>query len=134
MLDKLDKHFALQETSLKLRTYRQELIGSNIANSDTPGYKAVDFDFSAALKNAMDGKSERLPLAHTDRRHLELAVKNPFDLSVKYRTEIQPSIDGNTVDPDHEMAQFADNSLRYQATLTFMNTKVRNLMNALTSR
>lgn len=134
VLDKLDKHFALQEASLKLRTYRQELLGSNLANSDTPGYKAVDFDFSAALSNALDGKSDRLQMVRSDQRHLDLAVRDPFDLRVKYRTEIQPSIDGNTVDADHEMAQFSDNGLRYQATLTFMSSKVRNLMNALTSR
>lgn len=134
MLDKIDKHFSLQETALKLRTFRQELLGSNLANGDTPGYKATDFDFSAALKNALDGKAERLPMMRSNTRHLDLAVKNPFDLRVKYRPELQPSIDGNTVDTDHEMAQFADNSLRYQATLTFMNSKIRGLMNALTSK
>lgn len=134
MLGNLDKYLSVQETSLKLRTYRQEILGSNLANSDTPGYKAVDFDFSKALGNALDGKTDRLGMARSDERHLDLAIKNPFDLRVKYRTEVQPSIDGNTVDGDHEMAQFSDNGLRYQATLTFMNTKIRNLMNALTSK
>lgn len=134
MLGSLDKYLSVQETSLKLRTFRQEVLGSNLANSDTPGYKAVDFDFSKALGNALQGKTERLDMVRSDKRHLDLAVKNPFDLRVKYRTEVQPSIDGNTVDSDHEMAQFSDNGLRYQATLTFMNSKIRGLMNALTSR
>ena len=134
MLSNLDKYLSLQETSLKLRTFRQEVLGSNLANSDTPGYKAADFVFSKALANALQGTSERLPIVRSDDRHLDLAVKNPFDLRVQYRTEVQPSIDGNTVDSDQEMAQFSDNGLRYQATLTFMNNKIRNLMNALTSR
>lgn len=134
MLSNLDKYLSLQETSLKLRTFRQEVLGSNLANSDTPGYKAADFDFSKALSNALQGTSERLPIVRSDDRHLDLAVKNPFDLRVQYRTEVQPSIDGNTVDSDQEMAQFSDNGLRYQATLTFMNSKIRNLINALTSR
>ena len=134
VLGKLDKDLSLLETSLKLRAFRQEVLGSNLANSDTPGYKAADFDFSSALSNALSGSSERLPMARSNNRHLDLAVKNPFDLRVKYRTEVQPSIDGNTVDSDQEMAHFSDNGLRYQATLTFMNSKIRGLMNALTSR
>ena len=134
MLGKIDKHFAVQETSLRLRTFRQELLGTNLANGDTPGYKAVDFSFSAALQNALDGGGNQMSLARSNARHLEPLHGNGLGAEVLYRNEIQPSIDGNTVDSDFEMAQFSDNALRYQATLTFMNSKIRGLMTALTSK
>lgn len=135
MIGKIDREFAFMEQAMKLRTYRQELLGSNIANADTPGYKAKDIDFAAALANAQGIKNDTLKMATTDQRHLGLAgASNPLDAKVLYRTEKQASIDGNTVDTDTEMADFTDNAVRYQAELTFMTSRIRSLTSALQTR
>lgn len=135
MIGKIDREFAFLEQAMKLRTYRQELLGSNIANADTPGYKAKDIDFAAALANAQGIKNDTLKMATTDQRHLGLAgANNPLDAKVLYRLEKQASIDGNTVDTDTEMANFTDNAVRYQAELTFMTSRIRSLTSALQTR
>ncbi len=134
MLSKLDNYFASNETALKLRGMRQEVIASNIANADTPGYKARDFDFSQALDNAVgQQQSQGLGLAKTDGRHLSGLKQNPLDIQLMYRNDVQPSIDGNTVDMNTEMSNFTDNAVRYQASLTFMQQRIAGLRAALQS-
>jgi len=132
MLSKLDAFFAPNEAALKLRGMRQEIIASNIANGDTPGYKARDMDFGQAYQQALTaGKPAGFEMTKTDPRHLGGNPRQQLETDLLYRNDLQPSIDGNTVDMNTEMANFADNAVRYQASLTFVQQKIAGLRAAL---
>ena len=123
-MNKLDELFRFSQNALNLHAHRQQLIASNIANADTPGFKARDIDFAAALKNAQAGQSKpALPAAPGE--------KAPLDAEVLYRSAVQRSIDGNTVDLDVERAQFADNAVRYEAQLMFINSRIKSMLAAI---
>lgn len=133
MLDKLAHDFDFSQRALGLRAYRTEVLAGNMANAETPYYKAVDFDFSSAMKAAASGASGKdLALNATDARHFST---HPGDGSsaaaLQYRDAVQPSVDGNTVDMDLERAAFLDNSMQYQSTLTFMNNRIATLKSAI---
>jgi len=131
MLDKIGKEFDFQQRALNLRAYRQEVIASNIANADTPNYKAVDLDFKQALQSAQDGQG-KLAMTVTDDRHLAgNASASAGKPAVQYRNAVQQSLDGNTVDMDVERAAFADNALQYQSTLTFLTKRISMLNSAI---
>jgi flagellar basal-body rod protein FlgB len=132
MSSRIDQMFQFQQTALNLRAVRQELIASNIANADTPNYKAKDIDFASALQGALSGSGEKLSVAKTSSNHLAGATgESVMGSPVQYRKPLQPSADGNTVDMDVERAQFADNALRYEASLTFVSNEVKNVLAAL---
>ena len=119
MLDRLNEDFRFFQQSLGLRAQRQEVLSSNIANADTPNYKARDFDFKTAMQNAMEG-TKRLPdtsLTLTSARHIPAKAVSQGPTDLLYRLPYQPSMDGNTVDMDIERVQFADNTLHYQSTM-----------------
>ncbi len=125
-MNSIDKAFAFQEKALALRSYRQQLISSNIANADTPHYNAVDIDFADAMKKALAGITSGLELKKTNERHLSgLDTSGINGVKPLYRTAVQPSIDGNTVDSNIEQGQFAENSLSYMSTLTFINGTIQ---------
>lgn len=129
MLDRIDSYLAPNVKALNLRAYRSEVIAGNIANADTPHYKARDFDFRTAMAGAIH--TADLRLARTDGSHLDpkaLAAGGP---RLQYRTPVQSSIDGNTVEMDAEVGRFSDNAMRYQAALTFTNSRIRTLQTAL---
>jgi flagellar basal-body rod protein FlgB len=108
------------------------LIASNIANADTPNYKAKDIDFQAALQGAMASGGARLQMAATSGNHLDNGSDpNMYGAQVMYRKVVQPSADGNTVDMDVERAQFADNALRYEASVKFISDKTKDVLLAL---
>jgi flagellar basal-body rod protein FlgB len=132
MLDKIAKEFSFQQRALDLRAYRAEVLSSNIANADTPNYKAVDFDFSKALQAGIDGQ-QKLQLARSDTRHLNAVGSGGQGIDLQYRHAVQPSLDGNTVDMDVERGNFADNALKYESTLTFLNKQIGTLNTAITS-
>lgn len=131
MASKFDNAIAFQQQALGLRAYRQQLIAGNIANADTPHYKARDIDFAAALKNAVAGRaSGGVELARTSDRHLATAGgQGPAPLL--YRKETQSAVDGNTVDMDVERAQFAENAIFYEAGLTFITGRIRTMLSAV---
>lgn len=132
MVNKLDEALRFQQTALSLRAARQELLASNIANADTPNYKAKDVDFASALQNAMGGKTAELQVARTANTHLEgSASSSVLGAPVMYRKPVQPSADGNTVDMDVERAQFADNALRYEASVKFVSERLKGILAAL---
>ncbi len=132
MSSRIDEMFRFQQTALNLRAARQELIASNIANADTPNYKAKDIDFASALQGALSGSSENLPVAATSSRHLAGATgQSVMGAPVQYRNPLQPSADGNTVDMDVERAQFADNALRYEASIRFVSGEAKDVIAAL---
>ena len=123
------------ETALKLRTYRQQVLGNNLANSDTPTFKARDIDFASVLENQLQGQdsSKSLSLATTDGRHLPgtTVVDDP---KLLYRIPIQPSMDGNTVDSDVELSEFTKNSVFTQSALTFLGGTIKGRMSAITGQ
>lgn len=134
MIDKLTASLQFQQDALNLRNERQKVLAANIANADTPNYKARDFDFAAELARAQRGDTG-LALTRTSARHLEGGSQAPAASAVRpgYRIPEQPSLDGNTVDMDRERAQFMDNSVRYQATLTMLGSRIQGLKSSMQS-
>ena len=136
MIGKLDDYMRYNETALSLRAQRQQLLASNIANADTPNYKARDIDFASALQGAMaKGGAAAGGLTATAPNHLSGIGQTgdflPNGTPVQYRAPAQGAVDGNTVDMDVERNQFADNALRYEAGVTFLNMQIRGLMAAI---
>lgn len=133
----LDANLALHAAALKIRAQRTELIANNLANADTPGFRARDIDFRSALA-AVQGGSGGVQLATTSARHMGAADAAgaagvpPGEL--RYRVPLAPSLDGNTVEVQLEQAAFAENAVRYQATLTFLNQRFRGLLTAITGQ
>ncbi len=131
MTSRLDETMRFHQTALNLRAYRQQVIASNIANADTPNYKARDVDFKQALKGALGGEPANLPLATTSGRHLPGVNGNPVEASLKFRKEEQGAVDGNTVNMDVERSAFAENSVQYQASVTFINGLLSSMQRAI---
>lgn len=130
----LDNALRFHQTALNLRAKRQEILAANIANADTPNYKARDFDFGKALGTAMQGNGVApVSLTTTSPMHMGASapVTNP---QVAYRSEEQASVDGNTVNMDTERAAFAENALQYEASLTFINGMFSTMQKALASQ
>jgi flagellar basal-body rod protein FlgB len=128
MIGKLDEYLRFNETALSLRSQRQELLASNIANADTPNYKARDIDFSNALQGALArGTQAHIPNGPVAADGKALTDGTP----VLYRNVSQGAVDGNTVDMDTERTQFADNALRYEAGITMINHQIHNLLAAI---
>jgi len=126
---RLDSH----GKALDLLSQRQKVLAGNIANADTPGFKARDFDFAAALAEA---RGDASGTARTSLRHLHGngSTDGQPQVTLKWRNAEQPSLDGNTVDLDRERANFADNAMRYEATLRFINSDVRTMLSAITGQ
>lgn len=118
------------ENALKFRAQRNQVLSANIANADTPGYKARDLDFDAALKQA-SGTGVRL--MGTSDRHIGIGTSTAPVTSeqLKYRVPTQPTLDGNTVETDVEQAAFAENALMYRASLAFLDGSIKTLRYAL---
>ena len=135
MIDRLNNHFGFHQTALALRQQRQEVLAANIANADTPNYKARDFDFTAALQNAMGTSQTKsvgpTQLALTSARHLPGTVLSSMDTQLQYRQSLQPALDGNTVDMDVERMAFAENTMQYQTSIALLSARVKGLMAAL---
>ena len=135
MIGKVDQYLSFNEKALSLRAQRQELLASNIANADTPNYKARDIDFTSALQGALAAKGGSGGLATTAANHIGRGKPTGDMLAngtpVMYRGEVQGSVDGNTVDMDVERNQFADNALRYEAGITMINSQIKGLLAAI---
>jgi flagellar basal-body rod protein FlgB len=110
MPDRIDAYLGIHTRALMLESRRAELLANNLANADTPGFKSRDIDFKSALATAAGAEE------------------------LKYRVPLAPALDGNTVDAQLEQSAFAANAVRYQATLTFINGKLRSLMTAITGQ
>ena len=123
-----DSALGNHDKALVVRSQRAELLASNMANSDTPGYKARDIDFKSALENIQAGNNTRMHTTHA--KHIALPDINSSTQTM-YRVPNQSSLDGNTVDANLEKSAFAENALRYQASLTFLDGKFKGLMAAL---
>lgn len=130
MIGRIDEEIGFMSKALSLHAYRQQLLAGNIANADTPNYKAVDIDFSKALQAAAGG-DRTVGLNRTAAGHLTARDSNPLGARTQYRQASQPSIDGNTVDMDVERTQFIDNALRYQFALDRVSSKFKTIELAL---
>ncbi|MBG6241902.1 MAG: flagellar basal body rod protein FlgB [Candidatus Symbiopectobacterium sp. Dall1.0] len=136
MLDKLDASFRFQQEALNLRAQRQEILAANIANADTPGYQARDIDFASQLNKVMEQgrvSGTGIALKNTSTRHIPAQNFQPPELDLLYRVPDQPALDGNTVDMDRERTNFADNSLKYQTSLTVLGGQIKGMMSVLQS-
>ncbi len=123
----LERALALHSTALQLRSQRSQVIANNLANADTPDFQARDIDFQSALQVAMGDKS--LTTTHPAHFGHPQGAHEPAELL--FRSTLQPNVDGNSVDAAREQAAFADNSLRYQASLRFFGDRVQSLLSAL---
>lgn len=122
------KALQLHEQALRFRAMRNEVLSSNIANADTPGYKARDFSFSDALSSA---RNHSLGLKQTSDLHQQTWSTSLADNRLMYRVPTQPTLDGNTVETDVEQAAFAENALQYRASLAFLDGQIRSIRYAL---
>jgi len=136
MIDRLEQDLQFTQTALGLRSHRQELLASNIANADTPHYKARDIDFKSALASAMGAAGTVAPvsLARTHAGHQGAAGVTPFGAALQYRTEYQGAVDGNTVNMDIERAAFAENAMQTEALMTFINRRFQGLGRAISGQ
>ena len=112
---------------LELRARRMELLSANMANSDTPGFKARDIDFAAAMKS-VQGEGGMM---RTHRQHMGGAGVDSNGVQAMYRAPSQPSLDGNTVETHREHAAFMDNAVRFQASLNLLDSRLRGLRTAI---
>ena len=113
-MDLIDQAFGIHGTALKLRSARLDLLASNIANAATPGYKARDLDFRAALNGAAAGDAGGSAAS-----------------AIRYRVPMASSLDGNTVELATEQTQFAQNAIQYRTTLAFLGGRIGGIMQAL---
>jgi flagellar basal-body rod protein FlgB len=111
-----DPLFGMHGAALTLRSQRLSMLASNIANAATPGYKARDIDFNAALAAATEQGRSTVDAA---------------DKALMYRVPVQPSMDGNTVELSTEQTAFAENAVKYKTTLSFLEGRVGTVMSAL---
>jgi len=136
-MGKLDDYLRFNETAICLREKRAQMLASNVANADTPNYKARDIDFNSALQSALQRKAGATDpastLTKTDPVHLDGNAGNtlPDGTPILYRVPTQPSADGNTVDMNIERNQFADNAVRYEAGLTLISSQIKDMLSVI---
>lgn len=129
-MNSLDSYFGIHQNALHVRSARAQLIAENIANADTPNYKARDIDFAAVLKDASQAMSSS-GLRVTDRGHIAADDSLFSGFETMYRTPHGASLDNNTVDSDTEKSEFLRNAVQYQASLKFLDSKIRTLITAI---
>ena len=125
---KIDEAFGIHEQALRLRAARAEVLAANLANADTPGFKARDVDFAAVLRQELPSP---VRLAATQPGHIGSDNGVIPSSQLLYRNPTQPSIDGNTVDVVHEQVAFSQNAMQYQASLRFLEGRIRSLLTAI---
>lgn len=126
----IDRAFSIHDDAMMLRSRRSSILAANIANADTPDYKARDMDFSAMMEQLQTDEKRGVTLARTNDRHIN-AAPMVTDSAIKYRNPLQASLDGNTVDMHAEQARFAQNAFEYQTSLTLVNKKISGLLLAI---
>ena len=125
-MDSIKDQLSFYSSALQLRGRRNNILASNIANAATPNYKARDINFDTEIKKYQ--KDGPIKATHSD----HISVKKPAAPGkVLFRKNVNPSLDGNTVELAIEQLQFAENSMRYQSTLSFLNGKINALMSAI---
>ena len=121
--------FGVHEAALSIRSQRAEVLANNLANSDTPNFKARDIDFSKALEQAQVSQTSGLNKTH--RAHLDSAIGSEIP-GLSYRIPLQPDTgDGNSVDAQYEQTKFAENAMQYETSLRFLDGKIKGLLTAI---
>ena len=130
----LEQHVSVYSQALNLRTQRHQVLASNIANADTPNYKARDFNFTTAMQNALSGRAQAggIALVTTSAGHISGGSGSGAG-QLQYRKETQSAVDGNTVDMDVERAQITDNAMQYQILTQLIGDKFKGIRSALAS-
>ncbi|NRA21775.1 MAG: flagellar basal body rod protein FlgB [Oceanospirillaceae bacterium] len=123
-----DTALGIHQQAIQVRADRAEVLANNIANADTPNYLSRDLDFKAILNGEVD---KELKLMTTNSSHSANVIHPDFAAELMYRVPTQPSVDGNTVDVQEEMAAFGQNTLAYQASFEFLNGKFKGLKLAI---
>ena len=137
MIDKMTQRLDFHGNALVLRAERQRLIASNIANADTPGYQARDFNFAQAMRAAGQAQESQATLAPQTNHAQHLPLRRSSgsgeigESVLAYSQPSQPSLDNNTVDMDRERAAFVNNAVRYEATLRFINGNAKTMLSAI---
>lgn len=130
-----DNALGLHEQALKFRSQRAEVLANNIANAETPNFKARDLDFNAVLAAqqgaGVPGDGQSMAVERTNAGHMALESLVDQVAGLRYRNQLQPSVDGNTVDSEVEKAAYAQNAIDFQASFTFLNSKFKGLMSAI---
>lgn len=126
-----DKALGIHEKALGFRAQRAEVLANNIANADTPNYKARDLDFSAVLAAQSSQKQGSFGVAVTSNRHIAAEGMEIADPGLRFRTPAHAALDQNTVDMQVEQATYAENAIDFQASFTLLNSKFKGLMSAL---
>ncbi|QCI20472.1 flagellar basal body rod protein FlgB [Buchnera aphidicola (Brachycaudus cardui)] len=134
MFNKINQVFNFSQQALNLYAQRQEILASNIANADTPGYKSRDINFQKELIKILqnrDTQNRKIFLNKTSPNHLNAKYNNLISLQIKpvISNEIKP--DGNTVNMDRERIEFVNNSLKYQSSLAFIKNEIKNITRVL---
>jgi flagellar basal-body rod protein FlgB len=123
-----DKLFGVHPQALQLRAKRAEVLAANMANADTPGYKARDVDFKQVLRGQLNPPVQ---VVTTRKGHIQPGQNTAASSLLRYRVPQQSSLDGNTVEIETEQSHFSANAMRYQATLRFLDGRIKGLMTAL---
>ncbi|MBA1262537.1 flagellar basal body rod protein FlgB [Stutzerimonas sp. NM35] len=126
-----DKALGIHEKALGFRAQRAEVLANNIANADTPNYKARDLDFSAVLAEQNSKNQSGFGVAVTSSRHIAAEGMEIADPGLRFRTPTHASLDQNTVDMQVEQATYAENAIDFQASFTLLNSKFKGLISAL---
>ena len=127
-----DRALGIHEQALGFRAQRAEVLANNIANADTPHYKARDLQFASVLaEQSAKGSRGQTSLSRTDSQHIPADGVVVGDASLAYRNPMSPSIDQNTVDLQIEQSNYAENSVQFQASFTLLNSKFKGLISAL---
>ena len=125
-----DRALGVHESALRVRSHRASVLANNLANADTPGYKAKDIDFKGVLSGQVALSSTKNSLQTTHSQHMR-GVSSEGEYNTLYRIPQQPSIDGNTVEEQIENAEYMKNNLAFQASFTFLNSKFKGLVRAI---
>jgi flagellar basal-body rod protein FlgB len=133
MSNGVDQLLSFHQQALRVRDQRQQVLASNIANADTPNYKARDLDFKAALQGALSGSvaAGGVTMATTSPGHLAGKAGLSGNAGLLYRTPAQGSVDGNTVDIDAERAAFAENAVQYEFNLTRITSQIKSMLTSI---
>ena len=128
----IEQLFGIHAQALTLRSQRAELLATNLANADTPNYKAKDIDFDVAFKDAQGLQTtENVKVRTSQAQHISTDIGAIPANAIRYRVPEQASLDGNTVDSDHEKSAFTENALRYQISLSILSKKISGLVRTL---
>lgn len=130
-MSSIDSALGISPQALALRAQRMSLLSANIANADTPGYKARDIDFQSALQAAEASQGSLAHNSSPHARHIPLSGASSNQPDVLYRQPTQLTMDGNTVDPSKEHAAFMENAIRYQASLQLLDSRIKGIRNAI---